>query len=431
MNGAEVAAEWRGALPITYRYTGGVSVHVHVDMDTSIKPYTVVEARIRGSELPDEWVLIGNHRDAWVDGGVDPVSGTASMLELTRSLGQLKKSGHRPRRTIVACSWDGEEYALTGSTEWGEQFEDQLQHKLVAYLNVDEAVAGAATTAGPEGLHFDSSAVASLAPILIEASKEVRAPSGKSLYEAWRVTTERDKKTATPPADAALANPRIGSGSDHTVFLNHLGRPVINLGFVGDYGVYHSSYDDHYWMTQIGDPKFEYHVALTQIWGLTALRLANADLLPFDFEVNGAALEIFLLELEHNSKIDPQQLLLGQLHQRIAEFGAAGQALRERTSSDLAAGRGSALRLQHLNALLLQVESNWLDPAGIPGRPWFKHLLYAARYNYDHLEFPGLTEAVEQSNWKLAADRATPRGGCGEEYATAARRPIGVGSENH
>ena len=146
--------------------------------------------------------------------------------------------------------------------------------------------------------------------------------------------------------------------------------------------------------------------ALTQIWGLTALRLANADLLPFDFEVNGAALEIFLLELEHNSKIDPQQLPLGQLHQRIAEFGAAGQALRERTSSDLAAGRGSALRLRHLNEQLLQVESNWLDPAGIPGRPWFKHLLYAARYNYDHLEFPGLTEAVEAADWKLAADQS-------------------------
>ena len=406
MDGPEVAAEWRGALPITYRYTGDVVVHVHVDMDTSIKPYTVVEARIRGSELPDQWVLIGNHRDAWVDGGVDPVSGTAAMLELTRSLGQLKHDGHRPRRTLVVCSWDGEEYALTGSTEWGEQFEDQLRHKLVAYLNVDEAVAGAAATAGPEGLRFDSSAVASLAPMLIEASKDVRVPSGKSLYESWRVTTVRDKKLSAPPADAELANPRIGSGSDHTVFLNHLGRPVINLGFVGDYGVYHSSYDDHYWMTQVGDPLFEYHVALTRIWGLTALRLANSDLLPFDFEANAAALETFLLELEHNSKIDPQQLSLSSLHQRIAEFRAAGQALRERTATDLAADQDSARRLRDLNAQMMKVESNWLDPAGIPGRPWFRHLLYAARYNYDHLEFPGLTEAVEQADWKLAAEQA-------------------------
>src|SRR5206468_3476598 len=154
MNGPEVPQDWQGALPITYRFAGAVKVHLKVDMDTSMQPYTVVEARIRGRELPDEWVLLGNHRDAWVYGGVDPSSGTASMMELTRSLGELKQGGVRPRRTIVVCSWDGEEYALTGSTEWGEQFADDLKRKLVAYLNVDESVAGAATTAGPEGLSF-------------------------------------------------------------------------------------------------------------------------------------------------------------------------------------------------------------------------------------------------------------------------------------
>ena len=181
--------------------SGAVRVHLNVDMDTSIKPYTVVEARIRGSELPDEWVLIGNHRDAWVYGGVDPVSGTASMLELTRALGKLKRQGLRPRRTIVACSWDGEEYALTGSTEWGEQFADELSHNLVAYLNVDEAVSGAATTAGAEGLSFDPSAVASLAPMLVEASRDVRAPSGKSLHDAWPATWMRDHKSGRAAAD--------------------------------------------------------------------------------------------------------------------------------------------------------------------------------------------------------------------------------------
>ena len=235
-------------------------MHVRVDMDTRIRRYTVVEARIRGGELPDEWVLVGNHRDAWVYGGVDPVSGTAAMLELTRSLGELKRRGLRPRRTLIACSWDGEEYALTGSTEWGEQFADELKKKLVAYLNVDEAVAGAAATAGAEGLSFKPSAVASLAPMLLEATQSVRAPSGKSLYEAWRATAMRDQKLTAPPIDAELVETRIGSGSDHTVFLNHLGRPVINLGFEGDYGVYHSAYDDHYWMTHLGDPTFAYHV---------------------------------------------------------------------------------------------------------------------------------------------------------------------------
>jgi N-acetylated-alpha-linked acidic dipeptidase len=406
MNGPEAPKDWQGALPITYRLAGAVKVHVKIDMDTSMQPYTVVEARIRGSELPDEWVLLGNHRDAWAFGGVDPSSGTASMMELTRSLGELKQRGIRPRRTVVVCSWDGEEYALTGSTEWGEQFADDLKKKLVAYLNVDESVAGAATTAGPEGLSFSPSAVASLAPMLVEASKDVRAPSGKSLYEAWRATAMRDSKASSPPLDSALVETRIGSGSDHTVFLNHLGRPVINLGFTGDYGVYHSMYDDHYWMSHIGDPAFEYHVALTRIWGIVALRLANADLLPFDFGFNAAALEQFLRELEQENKIESRRLSLKRLHTRIAEFEKAGGALRETVARDLVSATASPEKIQHLNEQLLQVESNWLDSAGIPGRPWFQHLLYSSRYTYAHLEFPGLTEAVEKQDWKLAGEQA-------------------------
>ncbi len=406
MNGAEVPPDWRGALPITYRFTGAVTVHLHVDMDTRIKPYTVVEARIRGSELPEEWVLFGNHRDAWVYGGVDPVSGTAAMLELTRSLGELKRRGLRPRRTLIACSWDGEEYALTGSTEWGEQFADDLKKKLVAYLNVDEAVAGAATTAGPEGLAFRPSAVASLAPMLLEAAHSVRAPSGKSLYEAWRATAMRDRKLTAPPIDAALVETRIGSGSDHTVFLNHLGRPVINLGFEGDYGVYHSAYDDHFWMTHIGDPTFGYHTALTRIWGLVVLRLANSDILPFDFAANGAALRGFLAELQRGGKFDLERLPLASLRDEIGAFEKAGKDLRDLTLGELAAGKPSASQIRELNARLLQVESNWLDPRGIPGRPWFQHILYAARYTYAHLEFPGLTEAVEAGNWDRAEEQA-------------------------
>src|SRR2546430_1725049 len=405
MNGPESPKDWQGALPITYRFTGAVKVHVKVDMDTSMQPYTVVEARIRGSQLPDEWVLLGNHRDAWVFGGVDPSSGTASMMELTRALGELKQRGIRPRRTIVVCSWAVEEYALTGSTESGEQFADDLEKKLVAYLNVDESVAGAATTAGPEGLSFSPAAVASLAPMLVEASTDVRAPSGKSLYEAWRATSMRDSKTSAPPLDSALVETRIGSGSDHTVFLNHLGCPVINLGFTGEYGVYHSMYDDHYWMLHIGDPTFEYHMALTRIWGLVALRLANSDVLPFDFGANGAVLEQFLRELEQNNNLS-SQLNLKKLHARIAEFEKAGNALRQASVHSLLGSSMSPGKVQHLNEQLLQVESNWLDPAGIPGRAWFQHLLYSSRYTYAHLEFPGLTEAGDKADWKLAARQA-------------------------
>jgi N-acetylated-alpha-linked acidic dipeptidase len=403
MTGEEVIPAWRGDLPITYRYAGGVRVHVHADMDTSIKTYTVVEGRIRGAELSDEWILVGNHRDAWAYGGVDPVSGTASMLELTRSLGELKKQGVRPRRTIVACSWDGEEYALTGSTEWGEQFGNELGRKLVAYLNVDESVSGAATTAGPDGLSFVPQAVASLAPMLLEAARDVQAPSGKSLLEAWRTTWARDHKGAAK-SDAELVDTRIGSGSDHTVFLNHLGRPVINLGFTGDYGVYHSAYDDHYWMEHVGDPAFAYHTALTRVWGVTALRLANADVVPFDFDANAAALTGFLADLEATPAGTAAAATLRPLHASLADLADAGRALRDATRADLATGRAEPRQLAYLNERLLAAESNWLDPAGIPGRPWFRHLLYAARYTYAHLEFPGLTEALERGD--AAATRA-------------------------
>ena len=406
MSGPEAPKDWQGALPIKYRLTGAVTAHVKVDMDTSLQPYTVVEARIRGSERPDEWVLLGNHRDAWVFGGVDPSSGTASMMEVTRAIGEMKEHGIRPRRTLVVCSWDGEEYALTGSTEWGEQFADDLKKKLVAYLNVDESVAGAATTAGPEGLSFSPAAVASLAPMLVEASKDVRAPSGKSLYEAWRATSQRDDKASAPPLDSALVETRIGSGSDHTVFLNHLGRPVINLGFSGDYGVYHSMYDDHDWMETIGDPSFEYHAALTRVWGLVALRLANADVLPYDFGFNAIALDHFLTELELRNKVDPRKLKLKKLHERIGDFQKAGDELRGAVQHSLAFGGNSAEKEEGLNKQLLQVESNWLYPEGIPGRPWFQHLIYASRYTYAHLEFPGLTEAVEKGDWKLASEQA-------------------------
>jgi N-acetylated-alpha-linked acidic dipeptidase len=180
----------------------------------------------------------------------------------------------------------------------------------------------------------------------------------------------------------------------------------MNLGFTGDYGVYHSAYDDHFWMTSIGDPTFEYHTALTRIWGLVALRLANSDLLPFDFAANGAALQGFLSELQAANRIDPTRLPLERLKMRIADFEAAGEHLRAVTLADLATGSSTPRHLKHLNAQLFQVESNWLDPKGIPGRPWFQHLLYAARYTYAHLEFPGLTEAVEASDWRRATQQA-------------------------
>ena len=227
-------------------------------------------------KLPDEWVILGNHRDAWVYGAVDPSSGTAAMLEMTRDLGNLLQQGMRPKRTLVFCSWDGEEYALTGSTEWGEQYADELKKKAVAYLNVDEATSGK---------NFQGRRVGSLAPLLVDVSHTLPAPSGGTLYDEWKVSRAGNELGEDEPvADSILANTRIGSGSDHTVFLNFLGIPVMGLTFVGPYGVYHSLYDDFFWINHFGDPGYRYHALMTQLWGVLALRLANADVLPLDFD---------------------------------------------------------------------------------------------------------------------------------------------------
>ena len=458
MDGPLAPKEWGGGLPIEYHLGGErVKAHLKIEMDNAVQPYYVVEGRIRGAELPDEWVVLGNHRDAWVFGGVDPSSGTASMMELTRALGQMAKQGTRPRRTLVICSWDGEEVGLTGSTEWGEQFADELRAKAVAYINVDEA------TSGP---NFHGQAVASLVPMLEETAHTLQDPSGKSLYDAWKETVTREKVEGhqssqmndSGVASQTLADTRIGSGSDHTVFLNFIGMPVIGLQFDGDYGVYHSAYDDFYWMNHFGDPGYKYHTLMSQLWGVTALRLANADLLPFDFASYASNVRQFVNELVSKNKSvilsgvagsrseaatqskDPMppcatcgssgsfrdgpslveaafrtkessanatpQLDLTGVRKEIDNFETAGKKLNESLTRKLASASIDPNLALTLNHGMMQVERNWLNPDGIPGRPWFKHILYGARFTYAHLELPGLTEAVEAKDWPTAKQQA-------------------------
>jgi N-acetylated-alpha-linked acidic dipeptidase len=463
LDGPVAPDSWQGALGFPYHLGGEKEkVHLKIEMSNGLQPYYVVEGRIRGSELPDEWVVMGNHRDAWVFGGVDPSSGTASMMELTRSLGQLLREGIRPRRTLVICSWDGEEIGLTGSTEWGEQFADELRAKAVAYINVDEA------TSGP---NFHGQAVASLAPMLVEASRTLQDPSGKSLYEAWKATAAKEKEEGTQSSqmnssgvsDGQLADTRIGSGSDHTVFLNFVGMPVIGLQFDGDYGVYHSAYDDFYWMNHFGDPGYKYHTLMSQLWGVTALRLANADLLPFDFASYAANIRAFVDDLATKNKdviatnhepasknnpvilsevsaprsgadtqskdpvpartttgpegsfhhglvsgspTAPTSLDLTAVRKSIDNFESAGKKLNDSLTRQLSAGNVDPKRAFTLNHGMMQVERNWLNPDGIPGRPWFKHILYGARFTYAHLELPGLTEAFEKQDWPTAEKQA-------------------------
>src|ERR1700676_3033532 len=453
MDGPVAPENWQGGLPIRYHLGGErVKVHFKIEMDNGPQPYYVVEGRIRGLELPDEWGVLGKHRDDGVFGGVDPSSGTASMMELTRALGQLNREGMRPRRTLVICSWDGEEVGLTGSTEWGEQFADELRAKAVAYINVDEA------TSGP---NFHGQAVASLAPMLVETSHSLQDPSGKSLYDSWKATAAREKEEGKQSgqmndsgvAESGLADTRIGSGSDHTVFLNFVGVPVIGLQFDGDYGVYHSAYDDFHWMNHFGDPGYRYHTLMSQLWGVTALRLANADLLPFDYATYAANIRQFVNELISRNDLpnkssvilsevagsrseaatqskdplpacpscgssrtsvsssptessDQVFLDLSGVRKEIDAFEAAGKRLNESISRKLAQGPIDPKLAYILNHGMMQVERNWLNPDGIPGRPWFKHILYGARFTYAHLELPGLTEAVEVQDWPTAKQQA-------------------------
>ena len=396
MNGPAAPKSWQGGLPITYRLTGLVLAHLKVEMDNSTQPYYVVEARIKGSEYPDDWVLLGNHHDAWEYGGVDPSSGTASMMELTEAFGAMLRQGVRPRRTLIFCSWDGEEVGLTGSTEWGEQFADELRTKLVAYLNVDSSVAGH---------NFSADASGSLAPMLVEATRSVQDPSGGSLHDAWLKSTATARQRAhnsQPVTDANVANTRIGSGSDHTVFLNFLGRPVMNLGFDGPYGVYHSVYDDFFWMNNFGDPGYKYHAAASQLWGVTALRLAQADVLPIDFEYYANTIDQFLTELEKNKNYNPAKLNLDPAHRAAKELAASAAQTMLLLRPALLSGKLDRAQLVSINQSLLKGEANFLLTEGIPGRPWFKHMLYSARYTYAHLELPAVTEAVEAGNWSEA-----------------------------
>ncbi len=422
MDGPAAPENWQGGLPFQYHLGGErVKVHLKIEMENGTQPYYVVEGRIRGSDLPDEWIVLGNHRDAWVFGAVDPSSGTASMMELTRALGQLTKDGMRPRRTIVVCSWDGEEVGLTGSTEWGEQFADELRNKAVAYINVDEA------TSGP---NFHGQAVASLAPMLVETSRTLNDPAGKSLYDAWKSTVEQERRegnksgqfSSSGVLDDTLADTRIGSGSDHTVFLNFVGVPVLGLGFEGDYGVYHSAYDDFFWMNHFGDPGYRYHTLMSQLWGVTSLRLANADLLPFDFAKYASNIRQFVSDLaKANEKMmwgqPPSAVQSSEARQHppldlkpvldaIDNFESAGKKLNESLARKLATGKIDAELAATLNHGMMQVERNWLNPDGIPERPWFKHILYGARFTYAHLELPGLTEAVEKQDWATAKQQA-------------------------
>jgi N-acetylated-alpha-linked acidic dipeptidase len=299
LGGPNSPREWQGALPFTYHVgPGPVRVKMHLKQDYQYRTLWDVIGRVRGRELPDEWVVAGNHRDAWVYGAVDPNSGTTAMLETVHGVGELLKSGWRPKRTLIFGSWDGEEEGLIGSTEWAEQHESELSDA-PAYFNMDVAVSGA---------KFGASAVPSLKQFLRDIAKTVPSPKGGTVYEAWQKVDQpgvastqspteaigdtRRMPTANFKGDAPVGD--LGSGSDYSAFQQHLGVPSTDISSTGPYGVYHSVFDNFAWFKKFGDPDFVYEQQMARVFGLEALRMADADVLPYDYEEYGKEIAAYL-----------------------------------------------------------------------------------------------------------------------------------------
>jgi N-acetylated-alpha-linked acidic dipeptidase len=435
LEGPLAPEDWRGALPIPYHVgPGPAKVHLKVAFNWDVVPVHDVVARIPGAERPDEWIVRGNHHDAWVNGAQDPVSGLVPLLEEARALGVLRRQGWKPKRTIVYCAWDGEEPMLLGSTEWAEAHADELRQKAVAYLNTDGNGRGYLGMAGSHTLER----------FVNDVARDVQDPqTGISVWKRARARKLADASSAEERkairARAELRLGALGSGSDYTAFIDHLGVASLNLGYGGedDGGIYHSIYDDFHWYTHFSDRDFVYGRALAQTVGLAVLRLADAELLPFEFSALADAVAEYQKDLkkllerrqeevaERNRQIDegvfeatldprrptvapPREDVPPHLNFAPLENGVAAlQQSAERYAKARAGVEGRAVApetLARVNALLIRSERVLLGPEGLPRRPWFKHLLYAPGVyaGYGASTLPGVREAIQQKRYPEA-----------------------------
>jgi len=434
LTGPVAPTDWRGALPLTYRLgPGAARVHLKVAFNWDRVPAYDVIARLTGSTYPDEWIVRGNHHDAWVNGAQDPSSGMAAELEEARVLGELAKQGWRPKRTIIYAAWDGEEQGLLGSVEWVEHHATELRDKAVAYLNTDGNSRGFINMSGSHVLE----------QFINRVARDVEDPETR--LSVWRRAQARAIATGAPPARTeARSRPdlrigALGSGSDYSAFLQHAGIASLNLAFGGQSqsdGVYHSIYDDFYYFSTFIDPDFAYGRALAQTIGTAVIRLADAEILPFEFTNLAETVQTYVRELqallrtqqddarERNRQIDegvftamnnpsrpirppvveavPPALNFAPLENAAAALAAAAD--RYKKAVDGSRGRLTPQLTKRVNAKLIASERRLTDEAGLRGREWYRHLLYAPGFytGYSVKTVPGVREGIEQKQYAEA-----------------------------
>jgi N-acetylated-alpha-linked acidic dipeptidase len=399
LGGAESPRDWQGALPFTYHLGAGtstfgnngtarVTVHMHLEQDIALRTIWDVIGTIDGTDpaQKEDWVVAGNHRDAWVYGAVDPNSGTAAMLETVHGLGDLLKQGWKPKRRIVIGSWDAEEEGLIGSTEWAEQHATHLVNA-VAYFNTDVGVSGP---------HFDAAAVPSLKQFVREVTKEVPSPKGGTVYDQWKTdqafnATRRGRaKAADTDEGTEVHIGTLGSGSDYTPFIQHLGVPSTDIGSEGPYGVYHSVFDNYNWFIKFADPTFVYEQQQARVFGLEILHMADADVLPYNYDLYGKEVVSYVEAAQHRATNIDLKLDFSAALAAAHRFAAAGTAIHARQLNPPADPVA-------LNQALRGAEEALLNPAGLPKRSWFKHTIYAPGEftGYAAVVIPGVNEAID------------------------------------
>jgi N-acetylated-alpha-linked acidic dipeptidase len=455
--GGPVAPEkWRGALPFTYHVgPGAAKVHLKLEFDWKLVDCHNVIAKLKGTELPDEWVIRGNHHDAWVNGANDPISGMVALMEEARAVSELVKTGIKPKRTLVYCAWDGEEPSLIGSTEWVEHHATELQQKAVAYINSDGNGRG----------FLDAGGSHTLETFMDEVSRDVMDPQTgiavRDRARAYRATVAAGAKARKDILDKkSMTLSALGSGSDYSPFFQHLGIPSINLGYGGedDGGEYHSIYDSYDMYVRFKDPKFAYGIALAKTAGRATLRLANAEVLPFDFKafsltVNGYLTEVMtLLETLRESTEIENRMIKDNVFVQAADplikyvpptpkdavpflnFSSLQNALTglEKASAlyaDLRAGNGVPnTNLTTLNETLYRAEQKLMADAGLPRRGWYRHTIYAPGFytGYGVKTLPGVREGIEQRAWTEAQEQIEATAKAIERYTKEVEAASGI-----